>query len=244
MGLFNLGASYNRPGPGIPKDAPKKTGVKLFFDILGREFWPLLSLHFIYLLACIPIVTIGPATAAMCRVTVTMVRDENVYAWRDFWIAFRKNLKQGILFGIPATLFVVAAIVLNLGVFTLDTSQMGNLVFMVFIFLWTFLGVGVGCYIFPMVAYVDLPWFPLLKNALLLLVLGKFRTLAAVAVSVGCCAAVVLLSPMSAPVVLFCGYFSFICFFTTFMVWPVISKYVLRENQEEQLELPELDATK
>lgn len=241
MGLFNMGASFSRPGPGIPKDAPQKTGARLFFEILGREFWSLWALHFIYLLACLPIITIGPATAALCRVTVTMIRDENVYVWRDFWDAFRKNIKQGLLFGIPATLFLIAAVLLNLNAILLDPRQMSNLFFMAFIFLWTFLGVAMGCYIFPMVAYIDLPWFPLLKNALLLMVLGKLRTVVPVLLTVAGYAAIVAFFPLSPPIVLFVGYFSFLSFVTSFFVWPVIAKYVLRENQEDTLELPELE---
>lgn len=224
MGLFS--SNYNKPGPGIPKDAPQKKGVELFFDILGREFWSLFTLNFIYILACIPIITIGPATAALSRVTVTMVRDCNVYVWRDFWDAFRKNIKQGIIFGIPSTLFVIAAVVIDFNLL-LSVAAGGESVFTIaLIFLWTFLGTALGCYIFPMVSYVDLPSLPLLKNSMLLLVLGKWRTLFAALVSIGCASLVVLYYPISMLVTLL-GIFGFLSFFTSFMVWPVIQKYVV-----------------
>lgn len=233
MSFFGLGPNYNRPGPGIPKDAAQKKGAALFFEILGREFWNLFTLHFVYLLACLPIITIGPATVALSRVTVTMIRDQNVYVWRDFWEAFRKNIKQGLLFGIPATMFVMAAFWMNIGILFGAAAGQSSLPAMVLIFLWTFLGVAVGCYLFPLVAYVGLPSFALLKNALFLMVLGKFRTLAAVLVSIVAASAVALFYPVSFIVLLFAGSFALLSFFTSFMVWPVIAKYVIKEDGAE-----------
>lgn len=224
MSFFGFGIDYNKPGPGIPKNTPEKKGAALFFDIFFREFWGLLALNLIYIAACVPLVTIGPATAALCRVTITMVRDQNVYVWRDFWNAFRKNLKQGILFGIPATLFVVTAIMLNI---TLLLSPDASLPTSAFLYFWTFLGVAIGCYIFPLVAYIDLPSATLLKNSVLLLVLGKFRTIAATLVSIAAAAAVVAFFPFSLPVIMLFGFFAFLSIFTMFMVWPVIAKFAI-----------------
>ncbi|MEG1943742.1 MAG: YesL family protein [Angelakisella sp.] len=221
------GSSYNRPGPGIPKGAPQKKGSALFLDILSREFWSLLTLNLIYSLACLPIITIGPATAALSRVTVTMVRDENVYPWRDFWDAFRKNIKQGLGFGIPATFFFFGALWLNLTVLTTENGTLWT----AFIFLWTFFGVALCCYIFPLVAYVALPWAPLLKNALYLTVLGKFRTAAAALVSILTAAVSVAALPIFPLVMIFCGGFAFLSLFNAFMVWPVIDKFVLHKDE-------------
>lgn len=243
MSLFNFGANFNRPGPGIPKDAPKKTGAKLFFEILGREFWSLLSLNLIYILACLPIITIGPATAALSRVTITMVRDQNVYVWRDFWEAFRKNIKQGLLFGIPSTMFVVAALLIDFSMVIEVLSGQAGILQMALIVLWTFLGVSAGCYIFPMVAYISLPWLPLLKNSLLLIVLGKLRTFAAVIVNVAVASAFMLWFPVSVLAMLV-GVFAFLSFFTSFMVWPVIDKYVIHGAElQASREEAENDAT-
>ncbi|MEG0853338.1 MAG: YesL family protein, partial [Angelakisella sp.] len=228
MSFFGLGPNYNRPGPGIPKDAPKKKGAALFFEILGREFWSLLVLNLTYVLACIPIITIGPATVALNRVTITMVRDQNVYPWRDFWDAMRKNWKQGLLFGIPATLFVAAAIWINLGMLLGGATTLS----MAFIFLWTFLGVSLGCYIFPMAAYVDLPSLPMLKNSMFLIVLGKFRTIAAVAVSIAASTLAIAYFPISPMVMIFLGYFAFLSLFISFMVWPVIERFVINGGEQ------------
>ena len=52
MGLFSK--DYESAGVGISKNAPKKKGAALFFDIVGRKFWKLLALNFIYMLFFIP----------------------------------------------------------------------------------------------------------------------------------------------------------------------------------------------
>ncbi|MEG1874450.1 MAG: DUF624 domain-containing protein [Angelakisella sp.] len=244
MSIFNFGANYNRPGPGIPKNAPKKTGVKLFFDIIGREFWALLALNLTYLLACVPLITIGPATTALSRITTMMVRDKNVYAWKDFWATFKREFKQSVLFGIPATLFVAAAVWINFGVLLSAAAKQIDLLQMVFIFLWTFLGTSVGCFLFPLIANVTLPAFPLLKNSLLLVVLGKWRTLAAVAVNIIVVALAMLYFPLSIIPMLFLGYFSFLSYFTSFMVWPVIEKYVVRSDEEIAAQAAEAEEQK
>lgn len=101
MGLFN---SYTKPGPGIPKDAPPKKGLRLFFDVLTREFFELVKLNLLYLLFCIPIVTIPAATTALCRITLTMIRDQNHFLWNDFFTAFKREFKWSTLFGLPLLL--------------------------------------------------------------------------------------------------------------------------------------------
>lgn len=236
MSFLGFGSNFNRPGPGIPKDAPKKKGSALFFEILGREFWSLLTLNLIYLLACLPIVTIGPATVALSRVTATMVRDKNVYPWRDFWDAFRKNLKQGFLFGIPATLFTFAAIWLNINIML----GAGTLFYTAFIFLWTFLGVALCCYLFPMAAYIDLPTLPLAKNAVFLVILGRFRTIGAVAAPIAATVLAVAFYPFSPIFMALLGFFAFLSLFNSFLIWHVIEEFVInRKTDDEQAELPE-----
>ena len=50
MGLFN----YNKPGPGISKDAPRKKGIFLYLELLGRKFSKLVSVNMLFFLSSIP----------------------------------------------------------------------------------------------------------------------------------------------------------------------------------------------
>lgn len=57
----------------------------------------LIILNLLWLVCCIPIVTIGPATAALYYVTLKIVRDEEPYIIKGFFHSFKENLKQGIV---------------------------------------------------------------------------------------------------------------------------------------------------
>lgn len=67
-----------------------------FFTVMGK-IADLFLLNFVFLLCCIPIVTIGPAITAMYYVTLKMAKNEESYIFRSFFHSFRQNLKQGIL---------------------------------------------------------------------------------------------------------------------------------------------------
>jgi len=53
MGLF---FNYDRPGPGVDKNAPKKKGVALFFELLGRNLSKLILANMLYFAVSIPVI--------------------------------------------------------------------------------------------------------------------------------------------------------------------------------------------
>lgn len=166
--------------PGIDKNAPKKKGFALFLETLWREFFPLIKLNLLFLLSCVPIVTIPAAITAANRITVTMVRDRNYFMWTDYWTAFKRDFGRSALAGI---LLAVA-----LGLFGLSTwfyftlSQSVHKLFLIL----------AGCsvcllltayftalYFFPMLAMVELPTVTLLKNSIIMAYTCFKRTLPA-----------------------------------------------------------------
>ena len=80
-----------------------------------RGLWSLLStlvdicgLSLLWALLCLPVVTIGPATAALYYPVVKAVRRKDREAFHAFFHSFRQNLRTGI----PATLLWAAALAL------------------------------------------------------------------------------------------------------------------------------------
>ena len=57
MGFYN----YNKSGVGIAKNSEKKTGAKLFFDILWRKIWNIFQLNMIFWLFTLPLMTVPMA---------------------------------------------------------------------------------------------------------------------------------------------------------------------------------------
>lgn len=94
-GLFD----YNKPGPGVDKNAPKKKGIALFFEILGGKFFNLIPLSLLYWLFCLPIVTVGFADVGLAYITRNFAREKPVLQTADFFDTIKKNWKQALPVG-------------------------------------------------------------------------------------------------------------------------------------------------
>ncbi len=57
-GIFGF-FDYNKPGPGVPEDAPPKPPIVVFFEILQRKFWNLIKVNLMFLLFNIPALILG-----------------------------------------------------------------------------------------------------------------------------------------------------------------------------------------
>lgn len=67
-----------------------------FMQFMNR-FGRLIILNVLFLLCCIPIVTIGAASTAMYTVTLKQARNEEPYVVRTYFQAFKKNFLQSTL---------------------------------------------------------------------------------------------------------------------------------------------------
>lgn len=55
MGLF---FNYNKVGPGIDKNAPKKKGIALYTELFFRKFWLLIRANMLYFAVSLPVIAI------------------------------------------------------------------------------------------------------------------------------------------------------------------------------------------
>jgi uncharacterized membrane protein YesL len=114
----------------------------------------------------IPVLTIGPATAALYYGTQKVVNGENIRVFRCFLKSFRENLKQGILltiiFGAAAALiyydFLFSYIVEE------SLGKILRIAFIVLAVIW----VAMVSYTFPLQAQFQNSLKNTLKNAMLL----------------------------------------------------------------------------
>lgn len=73
------------------------------------RIFDIVVLNFLFIICCIPIVTIGVSLTGMYSITLKMVRNEESHIIRGFLKAFKENFKQGTIIGIIAiiiTLFI------------------------------------------------------------------------------------------------------------------------------------------
>ena len=135
MGLFK---NYESAGVGISKDAPKKKGFALFWDIFCRKFWKLMEINFVYMLFFLPLlfifpalslfknhyyaamtssvllilvfmVLIGPATAGMTKIMRKFIINKHSFILQDFFKGFKENFKKSAIIGFLDCLVVISA---------------------------------------------------------------------------------------------------------------------------------------
>ena len=82
--------------PDLERSAIRKRGFVGYMDLLWRELFELLKLNLLFVLSCVPIITLPAALTAMRRITSVMVRDENHFLWPDYWKAFRRDFWKSL----------------------------------------------------------------------------------------------------------------------------------------------------
>lgn len=71
---------------------------------LFSKIFCILYLNLLWLICSIPIVTIGPATTALCYTMLKVVSGDDSSTTNYFFHSFRQNFKQGTILGIACTL--------------------------------------------------------------------------------------------------------------------------------------------
>ena len=100
FGLFN----YNKEGPGVAKNGPKKRQFIIFFEILWRKLWKVTIAGLMWSLINLPILTRGLADAGLTRITRNFAREKHAFVKEDFFESIKKNWKTALPIGIINTL--------------------------------------------------------------------------------------------------------------------------------------------
>jgi uncharacterized membrane protein YesL len=125
-----------------------------------------LLLNLLWLLACIPVLTIYPATAAMFAVVRDWVRKGDVGAIQPFILRFRENFRESFVIGIVWTVSGTA-LVLDFYLVAQIPAGLRTILYLLLSFvllLYAFASV----YLFPVMVHFDTTWPVVLKNSLLL----------------------------------------------------------------------------
>lgn len=143
-------------------------------------------LNLMWLVACVPVVTIFPSTAAMFGVVRDWSREKEGGLVSAFATRFRENFAQSLLVGVLWTLFG-AALVLDFFVAE-ALSFAPQVVMKSLLVLAAVLYASASIFLFPVMVHYETGWKTLIKNSLLLSI-GRLPTTAAcllfVAVVVG-----------------------------------------------------------
>lgn len=209
---------------------PEAAGPRLFFRFLGQETVALLLLNVIFLLSCIPVLTIPPAVLALWRVVRRILTSRGVHAWQHYREAFCQTWKQGYaafaLTGLPMLLAGYGAW------FYLRLAETNFLCYLPFLFCSTVFLTALltSPYLYGLLAAGR----PLNREtALLSLKLGLGKPLRAVLAAAGwhgALAAGILLLPLSGLWLIMAG-ISVPCLLAQFLIRTVLERFAPEEEQ-------------
>ena len=248
MGFLGFG-DYDKAGPGVPKNAPQKKAFFRFWDIYIPRFWKLAGLNFIYLLCCLPIITIGPATAGFTYV-LRKYSCDRFADMSDFFRIFKRDFKKSFIMGI-VDIFIVFVASFSLYFYYFNFKEGSKFFGGVFIITLscTFILIMMHFYIYLMIVLLDLKLSKIIKNSLLLVYAG-FKTNIITFFIVSAVVALLAYLFMSTTLIVwpFLGFIvafvalSFIGLVICFNTFPIIRKYVIDPYYEERGEKNPEDA--
>lgn len=141
----------------------------------------LIALNLVWLICCVPVITIGPSCAAMCYVVRRISDGEAPAILQTFFRAFRENFKQGV------ALFLILLIPLCMAASYLLMAASGGLEHILLLKYLCCLAVAIICvvcsYVYPLLAHFDNTVINTLKNAFLLPLGNPFLALVVTALN-------------------------------------------------------------
>lgn len=249
MGFFKK--DYNKPGPGVPKNAPRKTGASRLFEILGRDFGNLIKLNLIYfpfilipalclvfvwlsflagvglymliaaILGAAACIPLGGATSAMYYCITKMQWDEPGFIWHDFKKTLKENFRGTMWVGVIYGVLTGAQTIAFLFYQTIGGGL--GIALMAIFFFSVLLIAMVMPYFFTQAPYLDMGAGDMLRNSLMMALGFAPKSLMGAILGSGLIIAQVLFFPFTFITLVLFG-FTLPCLFALTWVWPVVDK--------------------
>lgn len=143
-------------------------------------------LSIVFILFCVPVVTIGAAFTALYYTTVKVIRRERGYVFQEFWHSFKTNLAQA------TKLWLVELVVMILLAYniTVVTGFVSGIYLAMAVLL-----IAVYCYAFPILSRFMLKNMDIIKMSIVLMIRHIYFTIPFVIIFVVSAVAVVVLIP-------------------------------------------------
>lgn len=211
-----------------------------FFD-MDNGFWRAMNrvadifiLNIIFLICCIPIITIGASTTALYTMTLKIVRDEDTYIAKGFFHAFKSNFKQSTILWL---IMLVLGAFLGLDLSITSSMDSSYMIALKYVFYCIFFLYAIALsYVFPLQSRFENTIANTLKNSLFIGI-AHFLPWSLLILVLNALPIIIFLYFTSAffsigiPVFLLFG-FATIAFFNSKMLHRVFKKYIPDENTE------------
>jgi uncharacterized membrane protein YesL len=141
-------------------------------------------LNLLWLVLCLPILTIFPATTAMFGVVREWKKQNDIRTFSAFFRLFKENFKQSFLMGILWIVFT-GLLLGDLIIINQLNSSVKYILFS-FFFLMGILYLFISIYIFPVLVHYQVTWKNAIKNALLLSISTLHYTILSILIIAAC----------------------------------------------------------
>lgn len=126
----------------------------------------LILLNVIFLVTCVPIVTVGAATVSLYSVTLKMCKNEESYLFKSFFKYFKENFKKAtLIWGI--IVLIVSVLTMDFFILKMWNPQLVKILNILAVAL-LLLVVMIGSYVFPLTARFENTIGNTLKNAVII----------------------------------------------------------------------------
>ena len=123
----------------------------------------LILLNMLWLISCLPIVTIGAATTAMYYVCIISIRQGDGYVLKRYIASFKQNFKQSTVIWV-LMLLITAVFGADIIFWNQIHTGFGKVMLCVSMALWLLIGV-IGLYVFPVLSKLEGTVLSTIKNA-------------------------------------------------------------------------------
>ena len=140
-----------------------------------RRMFDLMVLNILWLLCCLPVFTFGPASSALARVMITLVRGGSEAVAKNYFLAFRRDFGRAVVLG-QIGLAGLAIAVSDI-LFAISLSGGMRIIFLIVAVLVSSLVFSYLAYVFALHAFFENSVVGQIRNALSLAAAAPMETL-------------------------------------------------------------------
>lgn len=195
---------------------------------IGYLIW----LSILWIVGCLPIITIGTSTTAMYYTTVKVLKKEYGYLSKEFFKSYKKKLVSGMIF--TGIYFVVLSILyIDIRYVLGDATGRGgrNSLYLVIYFMLTLVLVSILMYLFPILSRFEMKLINILKFSFYIAFRHFIVTLYLMVLQV-VGGIIMWLFPMPGVLLLPAG----ICFIESLLIEPIFKRYMAKPKNEHEKE--------
>lgn len=226
MNLFNLFYGGNRHETEAQRNPQ---GLRLLPAVIKWHWSRLIGLNLLFLLTCVPVVTIPMAMTAMSRVLGLMIRRKVTYPAHDYWNAFKGEWRRSLGAGWIQMALLLCGL-LGVWFYPRAVAGMGGTMIAGVCLVVALMSVAASIYLYPMVAFTELTVKDLVRNAVLLM-LARLPQTAAVLLFAAVVLVIAYAGGLFTVWILPLFGFSLIGLAGVYAAWGAITKLVLAEGE-------------